>query len=1411
MVRRLQGRREVGRGGASGDLTDVVGPVRDHGALMTRAAASPPRLPADTAAVEAARLGAIKRALERRQVWLDHMASGDASVREVAWQDLGDDGRRENAIRRSYSGRYPIELLQNGHDACDDGGTVGTVRFILTDTALLVANEGIGFEPSRITSLTRLGTSSKRVRRSTHHQIGYKGIGFTAAFEITDTPQIISSRARFYFDRARARREVIAKLGRPSAAEPVPARCFPFVLQDADWEIDATEVERLRAEGAVTVIRLPLRLGRSREQIEADLHSSLPAEVLLFMPAVSMLEIRSQGREETWTRRDRRAIGRGRLVHLLSSSGERRSWLTHAGHVSVPSRVTAALDDDLWKGARRLNAAVAIPWSPRGPLIDAEPQRLHAYFPTDDRLGRALLVHGDFYLDDSRRHIEWRNAPGAVTWRVTEAAARLTVELAESVPEYGRRLLACLAPIGPSDGFGEQVAMRIDERLREARIARPASGSRARRARDVLRLASGIDEAWERRAVTALTGLGDILQPGDDTGSAGALLAALGCQPIAPADLAARFELAHSGLPYAQALSLLQRWLSTLLGASLQGAVATLAERQVVQDQSGRWRRPDEVEERSSDAPTLPMRLRRPELSQPSSPAARAFVRRMRVASLDARSALDRVLEAIASGWFGTTEHDREQLLDFIMTLWRDHKGVFAARSSRLGSIPVPVRTFRGKRRSWRRADATYFSAPWIGTGAIEDLYGPLGLAEFLAADSPDNPASAASLGDLYTMLGVAAKPRLFPVGESRGDAYQAWRALGSVEKASRCIEDRHDYSAVQIAGTVIDRLDDLLALANHPERGLALAHGLLLLDDPYGPDASIRCDNSEHHGHAVPRQAVGYQRWRLQTTAWVPVRGDPSGTELQLPARSWTDIPRTSDWLVVPRAQLRSQDARRLGVVRADQPRPDAVVAALQALEAAHADLPTAPAVVRESALWLMTRLERVLRRVDEPSDTVPPLPAVVDTTVVWSRSPVITNVPGLPRLTNVALLPAGRWTSLARVFGLKRASEAVAAEVLAGPVRHVDKVLTVERRAQLLALLANGDSNDLQAAARLARVREVGVSFLNIRWSVDGVAAEPVEATSHFAVRRDRKGRPIGALLYHDARRPRDPFLIGRALAEYLDLPDAVDAAVLFLTDPDEMVRQRGVSDGDTEEALALLRRRRGFEPDREPPVPVTEPLAGRGPASGTSPADRPPAGAATSNAGSKPEGRKLLDAQRLAFGALQQATAPKARSRKGTAGAGGSRGPSRRKTKTPEMIPPGSAAVPDEEAERRAVEVVTRFGYEVRGAVEVRDVQLLNKGWDLEFHFADKSWEPVEVKGSLGHAPFVITPNEWSAARRYRNFVLYQVVGIGNPPTARMRCFRGLGDRLTPSQVKSMSWMVTGWAELDPEEIILHPDER
>lgn len=1343
---------------------------------------------------------AIRKALRRRWDWLEHQAAGGEAVRQVTWQDLGDDGRRESSVRRSYSGRYPVELLQNAHDACDDAHTVGSVWFVLSDTALLVANQGVGFEPTRITALTRLGSSSKGRRGSGHHQIGYKGIGFTAAFEITDRPQILSGPAAFYFDRAKARREVIARLGQPERSEPVPARCFPFQLNNDDWATDATQIEQLKSQGAVTIIRLPLRSDELRQRVENDLRSSLPPEVLLFMPAIDLIDIRIGNRNESWARRKSGPKGRGQLVHLVSSISGRHSWVMSQRRLSIPPNETAALDDDLWSGVRKLNAAIAIPWSGAGPLANPAPRNLYAYFPTEDRLGRAVIIHGDFYLDDARRHVEWKNAQAPIALRIADGVATLAAELAESLAEHGPSLLACLAPMGSADGFGEELGRRIDQRLRDARIARPASGGRLRRPRELQRLASKLDLAWERRAIRAIAPLGTILRPGDDIGTAGDLLRALGCQPIAATELATRFDLVRAGLPYDQALTILERWLTTLSDVVQQNCVALLGQRSVIQDTSAKWLRPGDVEERSANAPELPVRLRRPELRQPSTATGRAFVRRLRVARLDHATALDRLLDALDKGAFGTTDSEKEQVLAFVTRLWRDNKGVFGPRSLRLGQTQLPTRTHRGRRRAWRRADATYFSAAWTGRATIDDLYGPLGVAEFLAQAPPASQAARSGIREMFEQFGVSAKPRLVRVTEARPPHYLEWRSEGSVMEASKCLENRHEYSGVRIEGTVVDRLDSLLDRATNHERGLALAHGLLLLDDPYGQDALIRCDNAEHRGHAVSRRAIGYQRWRLETIPWVPVRGDPSGAEVQTPSRAWTDMPRTSEWLTVPRAQLRVEDGRRLRLVRAEQPPPDAIEAALSALSESHLDLAAAPAVVRDSARWLMSRLERALRRDDRQHDDVPPLLAESDGKVGWSRSPVVANIPGLPRLPEVPLLPAGRWINVARAYRLRKASEIVVADIRSGPIRHVEKILPVERRVQLLALLAASDSAYRQTAARIASIREIGVAFLNVRWSVNGIAIDTVESAAYLELRRDSQGRPIAATLYRDARKALDPYPVGRSLADYLGLPDHEDAIVLFLRDPQEMVIQRGISPGEMAEARAVLNRRRRFEPEHYAARPE-EP--GQSTVESTSPSDAPAAPApAPVVSVPAPTPKPLLDPAKVIFG-------QPVKSKYQTAQAATRPGPSavgKRRAYALEMVAPGSTPTVDVEAERRAIDVVKRYGRDSLGAIEVRDVQADNKGWDLEFHFSDKSWLPVEVKGSFGHGPFVITPNEWSAAQRYVKYLLFQVVDIARPGTAKMRCFRALGERLRPGHVKSMSWMVTGWAELEPEQIPL-----
>ena len=76
------------------------------------------------------------------------------------------------------------------------------------------------------------------------------------------------------------------------------------------------------------------------------------------------------------------------------------------------------------------------------------------------------------------------------------------------------------------------------------------------------------------------------------------------------------------------------------------------------------------------------------------------------------------------------------------------------------------------------------------------------------------------------------------------------------------------------------------------------------------------------------------------------------------------------------------------------------------------------------------------------------------------------------------------------------------------------------------------------------------------------------------------------------------------------------------------------------------------------------------------------------------------------------------------------------------------------------------------------------------------------------SSGSGPFVLTGNEWNAAREHAEYVLYHVVDLTTPARTRMRVFRNLKDRLKEEHVSAAGWAVTGWRNLEPEEIPVQP---
>lgn len=1381
----------------------------------------------------------IKGALSDRWDWLAHQSTGSPAVIRKVIDDLEDAGRAEDRIRQDYTGRYPIELLQNAHDASADGGVVGAVRFVLTSSALLVANEGVPFTHERVLSLVRQG-SSEKVRRAPHrHTIGYKGVGFTAVFEICDQPQVLSKTISFSFDRRKAARHVEKAL--TAVPKVVPSRYFPFhPVQLEEYADDADEIERLWDLGASSIIRLPLRRGRSVQEIHQHLVETITPEILLFMPAVDDLELTVGGETTSWKRVVGKNVGPGRVMTLLGSSGDSTAWLVGQASFRPPKGVLADLDDPLWEGVGTLNVGAALPWK-RGHVDSAGALHpLHVYFPTDDKFGRRVLVHGDFRIDSSRRRVESKGPGGEVSRLVARRVAKLVGDLAESVASDGILLLSALAQVGPSDGFGAEMSIVLDEHLANRRIVRPASGGKPRKARDLLRLDSGLGGGWDRSFIEFVRPTGDLVFPGDDVEPAGRLLEALGSEAIDAKDLAARVAHPASDSAYEALLKHVGQWIESLVYPDRHRALEVLQSRPLLRDTEGAWRNSEEVVLLSTDTPELPRKLRRTVLLPPRGRVGRKLVEELGVVSMSSALALDILLDAIEEDGFGSSDQEARQVFKFMERIWNGHRELLSSRRSRLTSVPVRARTFRGKSGKWVPAGMVYFSSAWIGDRVLEDLYGGLGLPEFLLETPPAQPGKRRPRMEFFRTLGVAEIPRMrsyqgvdYASSYSRDWAqplfrYQDWRSEPEVAEAFACPSD-HPATPRLVHIEVLDRLDDVIRSDNPA----GIVRALTKLETATGPSAKVRCTHSEHRGKKNWSTAPGYQRWLLQTEPWVPVKNDPTGANVRVPGQSWTDVPERLEWLQVPQAMFAGERVRRLGVVSAEHPRPEAIEAALRDL---FSTSPT-PGSLRDETIrtadWLITQLESRLKKgsTDHPSGAPPLLAHARGDKRMWSTEPLVPDLPGLENMTDLLALPRGDWRGLQRVYGLKRASEAVKVRVRRGGLTSELSQVTGSSSTQLLALLTKLGSDPRPIAFRLARLREFPVQrlTLEIRYEQTEWSASP---THHLRIKRDARDRLAGADLYWNIVSSPSAIELGRALAAYLDEPTHEATIAYFLRDAEDLVSVHDVSDDDlvaAQDVLRKQRRRKSVEDvddwEDEEPASVDEPMQDEAPEPSDDDIDDAVPGPEGDEAPVEAVGDRHLKAVDPFGQVSRRSGAPRSVTEGSLADPGeayidpsgvefgspvpGREAPSSRRAQSESGEPsrtagprgPSSFRTSNPETEQRAIELVIRYAVDVLRA-RVIDVQTQNKGWDLEFHFDDGTWAPIEVKGSAAQGNFVVTRNELRRARAYPNYQLYFVTNLEKGQEHRMIRFPHIG-AVADDDLSAVAWEVT-WGSLQHEVI-------
>ena len=346
-----------------------------------------------------------------------------------------------------------------------EGAAAAHIKFVVTESALLVGDTGAGFGTSQVEAICDLAQSSKDPRKS----VGYKGLGFKSVAEITDTPQIISGELRFGFDRARLRREVEAIVGRTLDDDfPLPDYAFPFELSDADLGADVAAVSDLQAGGFSTVMRLPFRDDAAAEDAVTHVAETIVPRLLLFLDAAESLEL--VGTPSDFHAQALREGDDNQQYVILQADDRSEEFVLYRKVVPIPDHDLVSELGKAWRQVEAVRIAAAVPLDDTGQPRATEAEPLHVYFPTEEETGLSIIFNADFQVELDRRRIASSGPAGVYNDWLTKELAEFVADAV--VPDLtgrfgGAATVDVFAPHGPATHTGEGVIAALFDELRD--------------------------------------------------------------------------------------------------------------------------------------------------------------------------------------------------------------------------------------------------------------------------------------------------------------------------------------------------------------------------------------------------------------------------------------------------------------------------------------------------------------------------------------------------------------------------------------------------------------------------------------------------------------------------------------------------------------------------------------------------------------------------------------------------------------------------------------------------------------------------------------------------------------------------------------------------------------------------------
>jgi hypothetical protein len=1149
----------------------------------------------------------------------------DADLGDHALKTLDERGTAQELIRQQYTGRYPFELLQNANDAASQYDGRRRVLFVLTESALVVANHGQGFGEAEVRAICSLGRSSKDPRKS----IGYKGLGFKSVGEITTRPQIYSPPYCFGFDAGRVHAEVSAVLGyEVPGGQHLPVYAFPFPLSVEDAGEDAALVAGLLTDGFATVMRLPFGEEVSRTTVATHIEDLLGPQLLLFLDSTDSLEVRG-GREDFAAESVREHHVDHDLV-MIQHGGLSEQWLVFRRRVPITDRSLVRRLGEAWHDVTEVGTAVAVPLDASARPIGGSARPLHVYFPLEDTASLPIVLHADFALDLDRRHVARTPEAAAYNdWLATElldlATETVAPRLAELYPAQAA-VVTALAPHGPAQGYGHTIRNGYDAAMAASAFV-PCLDGRARAPRGVTMLPGEVPQPQRAAEHCDLSSYGHLVFI-DDTFNSQAdqwLRTSLRVRSLPPSAVLSRLR-APSGNTRP-----LYTWLVEWADAARRPVfVRMLKSVRCVRTTNGQWLAPDDrvFFPRERTAVVLPVDVPMdiadlPDVDGLHELMTEAGVRPFRWREL----LLDRLLPLLADP--GTDTDLRESGHTALRTYLATEGGGDQDVLARLPGVLVAARKTNGDLTTLSKAGETYFGADWLGTNDLELIYGPFGSFEFLAEPVPADAQARAEALAYFEWLGVSRRPRLDKAIARSADRYRLpaaqhphrrydrwwaeWLSSDEFQNARQCGQ-QHRESQQLTTSYGLDRLPELIANAD-PQRLRLLARHLAKDWAHYrsAMSTTLTCVNQAHRGENF-RSIPSLLARMLTDAQWLPA-GQQGHVVLRRPREVWRvapDLPRRAqDWLPLhdPTLDVRAflHAWTDLDVVDGARPQPPDLTALLRTLAAEWEATGTSPeehSVVPALARWAMRQLNDALIRSPGAHDGFDreriPLLAEHGDRLLFTPTPYVTDDPTLLtvwRADHPVLSGDRGLTTLIRRLGLRVLDDEVIVEPQPAKLRP-DAGSAIEAHLHdagvfLAAVAINAaPSRRDRILARLRNLVVVPCEQLTLVYRLDGRQHERADATTYLDTKArspELIARHASGVLYLEVDADgglADWYSLGPQLAAFLDVPSQSDAFILLLGSPPDArvayLRSRHI----TVDTLDAIQDDMMSEPDADEP---------------------------------------------------------------------------------------------------------------------------------------------------------------------------------------------------------------------------------